>query len=363
VKRSIILCIILILLTSRLWSQFYNQLTDDKRRKLAESYYLAGEKYKSLGKTATGEDYIETAFIMYPGLDPERISAAGLPELGGEPLDGNWQPRFNPLPEGITAEDSVSFYFQKLLRGLFTEDKSAMLTVIDKRLYIQGVNQGIPQPETDANLQYLFLHTDIAHIPPSKIVDMQSTMILPVTQNIWRVEIKYATDPMVDLGAYLPGSSNTLTLFFRVVGTDWKVFAIGTLPNSATQIISPEETIRDTMVSSIQAFTDQNAVEASRYFTDPFFYIPFGKDVTREELNASFAGYFEDTKFSRSGFPSIEFDIAESSDMAHPGGQTYQVLLDFDSEEGKTFPFWESLNGYFLLFDEREGAWKIFAIF
>ncbi len=362
-KKISFLLIFVLIIVSIGYAQFYRDLSYEERKELAESYYLVGEQYKKIGKTEKGEDFITMAFRIFPDLRKDEIEQADLPVRQKVKIVGTWQPSYNPIPQGVTAENAIKYQFSKFLRGFFTEDKNTMLAVVDNRVYLPDVETGIPKAELDARLQYLFFKEDISSIPPSRIADLQSIRVNPINRYVWEASIAPARDRSYDLSAYLPYNTERLRFYFRVLGETWVIFAFHELPPQVSNIVSPQESIRDTMVACIQAFANQKPKIASRYFTDPFLNIQFGKDVSREELVETFNGYFEDYDFGRIGTQKIDFDIKETTEVNHPGGKAYKVRMDFETEIGETFPFWESLTGYYLVFDDRETAWRIFAIF
>lgn len=362
-KRIVFISILFCLLSSFAWAQFYEQLSQEERKELAEAYYMVGEQYKKVGKTEKGNDFIAMAFRIYPKLKTEAIEPGKTPARAKPTVVGEWQPTYSPVPAGTTAKNAIMYQFSRFLRGFFTEDKETMLEIIDSRLFIPGIEQGLPKAEIDARLQYFFLNEEVSTVPPSRIVDLQSLSFDPVERAVWKAEISTAQQPKIHLKNYVPTKNGKLTFFFRVVGDQWLIFAVSSLPDGVERIVSPEETIRDTFVACIQSFIDGNAEKASSYFTDPFLNIPFGKEVGRDELLETFKGYFEEYDFSGLMKQRVRFDIAESKQVTHPGGKAYKVLLEFVSDDVKEFPFWDSFSGYYVVFDERENAWKIFAIF
>ena len=238
-----------------------------------------------------------------------------------------------------------------------------MLAAVDKRLYLPGLADGMPKPELDARLQYFFLNEEVDEVPPSTICDLASITVKQTNRHVWQASVTLTENPSVDILSELPGNNRTLTFFFRLVGQSWLIFAFGELPPQVDRIVSPEETIRDTMVACLQQFADENAEGASTFFTDPFLNTLVDEDVTQDELVATFQGYFEDYDFSSLQNQRVVFDINRSPEMKHPGGATYKVTMEFSGSADSDFPFWETLNGYYLVFDERENAWRIFAIF
>jgi hypothetical protein len=322
-----------------------------------------GERYKEVGKVEKGNDFISMAYRIYPNLHAEGIEAAELPERGKPKVVGEWHPSYNPIPQGVTADNAVKYQISRFLRGFFIENKETMMAAIDSRVYVPGVDKGLPKAEVEARIEYLFMKEDISTVPPSRICDLRSLTTAPVTRHIWKAEIDLIPSSEIDLGSYLPGDVKVLTFFFRLVGDTWLIFALGSLPPGIDTIVSPEETIRDTFIACINAFVNEQAEKTSRYFTDPFLNIPFSKDVSREELTETFKGYFEEYDFSDLQDQKVLFSILESREMPHPGGKTYKVQLDFGTGEADEFAFWRAFSGYYVVFDEREDAWRIFAIF
>lgn len=362
-KRILIALIIFVCTAALGWGQFYADLSMDERKDLAEAYYMAGKQYQSVGKTEKGKEFVSMAYRIYPDLDPGDIDVRKPIAKRSVTVTGTWRPEHSPIPEGVTAENAVLYHFSRFLRGFLTENKTTMLSVIDSRVYVPVVPAGLPKAEVEARIDYFFLEYDVAETPPSDLLDLTSIRTEPVERQIWKASVDLAEDPAIDLGSAFGLSRDTLDFYLRIIGNNWVVFAAQELPEEVQRIVAPENAIRDTLVAAFQAFIDERPLVASRYFTDPLDNIPYDEYITREELQETFRGYFEDYDFGGYTDINVQLSIERSPDLRHPGGPAYKVELTLPRELRGEVPFWSSFSGYYMVFDERAESWRVFAIF
>lgn len=362
-KRIFIALIILLCTAALGWGQFYSDLSMNERKDLAEAYYMAGEQYRSVGKEEKGKEFVAMAYRIYPGLEPGEIDVKKPIAKRSVTVSGSWRPGHSPIPEGVTAKNAVLYYFSRFLRGFLTEEKGTMLQVIDSRVYVPAVPGGLPKAEVEARIDYFFLQYDISETPPSEILDLSSIRTEAVDRQIWKASIDLADDPAVDLRSAFGLSRNTLDFYLRIIGNTWVVFAVQELPEGVQRIVTPENAIQDTLVAAFQAFVDEKPVVASRFFTDPLDNIPYDEYITREELQETFRGYFEDYEFGGYADINVQLSIEQSPSLRHPGGPAYRVELTLPRELRGEIPFWSSFSGYYMVFDERADSWRVFAIF
>ena len=362
--KKILIALIILACTAALgWGQFYADLSMDERKDLAEAYYMAGEQYQSVGKTEKGKEFLTMAYRIYPDLEAGDIDVKKPIAKRSVSVTGSWRPGHSPIPEGVTAENAVLYYFSRFLRGFLTEDKTAMLSVIDSRLYVPVVPEGLPKTEVEARIDYFFLQYDVSETPPSDLLDLTSIRTEPVNRQIWKASIDTADDPAIDLRSAFGLSRSTLDFYLRIIGNRWVIFAAQALPEEVQRIVTPENAIRDTLVSAFQAFIEERPVVASRYFTDPLDNIPYDEFITREELQETFRGYFEDYDFAGYSDINVQLSIEKSPDLRHPGGPAYKVELTLPRDLRGEIPFWSTFSGYYMVFDERNESWRVFAIF
>ena len=362
-KRILIAFLILVCAAALGWGQFFSDLSMDQRKELAEAYYMAGKQYEEVGKSDKGKDFVAMAYRIYPDLAPGDIDVQKPIAKRSVTVTGNWRPEHSPIPQGVTAENAVLYYFSRFLRGFLTENKAAMLSVVDSRVYVPAVPGGVPKAEVEARIDHFFLQYGVSETPPSRLLDLTSIRTEPVDRQIWKASVDMAEDPAIDLSSAFGLSRGTLDFYLRIIGNNWVIFAVQELPEELQRIVTPENSIRDTLVAAFQAFVDERPVVASRYFTDPLDNIPYDEYITREERQETFRGYVEDYDFGRYADINVQLTTERSPDLRHAGGPAYKVRLTLPRDLRGEIPFWSSFSGYYMVFDERIESWRVFAIF
>ena len=78
-NRFVLSVLLLFAASGLLWAQFWKDYSDADRKKVGESYWLAGKQYQAVGKTEKGSEYMTIAKSIYPELDPSAIADPSMP--------------------------------------------------------------------------------------------------------------------------------------------------------------------------------------------------------------------------------------------------------------------------------------------
>jgi hypothetical protein len=171
-------------------------------------------------------------------------------------------------------------------------------------------------------------------------------------------------------------------LFHRKDG-QWLLFAVGSgLPPgswtprppaspvaaaAATAAHGDElKAIREAFLASLEHFLAKQTDEASRYFSREILILRLNATLTREEMAATFEGYFEGSDFSGVAAgdvvdtASISVEPSERFASQQPGS-VYLLSVRTRLDLSAKIPFWTRFQEYY--FSSVEGDWRIFAIF
>jgi len=363
VKKMIIgLCILLFFCITPVWSQFYEDLTLQERKELAEAYYLVGKQYQQVGKKEKGDDFIRMAFRIYPMLSPETIRYQPRSVQTALALAGAWMPKIAVIPAEVAARNAVKFQFSRFLRAFMTQDIEVLGDVLASTVYLPGIDRGISLKEAETVISRYLEENNISEIPPSRLFVLDSISVSPVSQDIWEASIRLADRPALRIDHYINPGENKQRFYFRLIENNWLLFAAGKIPERFEAYITPEESIKSSLTQMIDAFKNKDAQKTSSFFTDPFQNIPLGTYISRSELKETFVGYFQENELDISAFDKIKTEIVYA-DTSLKRGRIYKAYIDFGSNPGAKLPFWRSFTGYYFSFDENTNSWKIFAIF
>ena len=363
-KKFTLFIVIFVLIGGSLFAQFYEHFNMSFRRELAEAYYLVGKQYQSIGKKEKGSDFIDMAFNIYPELNPKAIDPNKRIVKTAPSITGEWKPRYPRIPSGITAENAVKYQFARFLRNFFIENTSGMLDVVDSRIYIPQLNVSYSYNEFQRALVNFFDQYDIDQIPPSRQFDLTSMEAHQESRHLWSASVMLAEDAEIDLSQFLNPGERKQVFYFRQVGSKWKIFSVGREPEMLSETLFPEEYVKNTILSCLNAFAVKDLANSVSFFTDPFTDIPNGRSVDQDDLEELFAQYFEDYDFSMLRDIHVTMDISESQELFQENGKIFKAYMMFNSgSSDQRLPYWEAYKGTFVVFDEIEKTWKIRAIF
>jgi hypothetical protein len=124
--------------------------------------------------------------------------------------------------------------------------------------------------------------------------------------------------------------------------------------------------IREAFLASLEHFLAKQTDEASRYFSREILILRLNATLTREEMAATFEGYFEGSDFSgvTAGdvvdTGSISVEPSQRFAVQQPG-PVYLLSVRTRLDLSDKIPFWTRFQEYY--FSPEEGDWRIFAIF
>lgn len=346
-----------------MWSQFYSDLSMESRKELAEAYYLAGKQYEAIGKKDKGRDFVEMAFKIYPGLAPSEVKEPADTQKRPTTLRTSWEPSYPKTPPSVAPDRNLVLYqFTRFLRAFITEDLAVMQKVLDSSVYIDAAELWLPKRDIADFLQTAFDQYPIDEMPPSELLRLETIEVTKLSDFLWKGTVEITDVPRIGLNESINVDSPVQEFYFRPESSSWLIFAAGALPEKSEVVLFPQRYIGNSFLSCLNHFIEKRPGKASDYFTDPFYNIPLGTEVTREELAMTFLGYYEEYDVSALGNLRVSMDIAPADDYDRSSGKVFKLYATLTGDSGDV-PFWEAFRGYYFVFDEKETAWKISAVF
>jgi len=198
--------------------RFYEDMSDAQRYDLADAYYQVADRFEELDDSPRAEKLRAMAELIFPGfyqreLPPEVVDAV-VPT-----------PSEERLKVGIEQEAS-KYYFNKLLRGVFSEDVTLSLSVIADTLFLPLYDEGIKKPDLEEEVEWFFSEYDVDSYSAEEVFQLNEIEVIPLENGYWRLDVK--TWPQ------FAGKLEEITFwagkmgfYFREFPQGWRLAAIG----------------------------------------------------------------------------------------------------------------------------------------
>ena len=362
------------------WAQFYDRLGAEERRNLAEAYYLVGRQYAEQGERAKGSDFEGMAYNIYPGLDPAAIASQAEPSAPQLILAGKAVAREDPEAVAVLLQSR----FLRLVSAFLTEDTPTLLAMMDGSVWFTRFAGELEREAIRDDLEAFFTRVDLSGgLPPSVVYDLESLEVnaieaaAPSWGSTYAVRIRARADFSGEVAFW---EQEQQYLFHRRDG-QWLLFAVGSglppgswAPRPAASPVAAAaaghvdelKAIREAFLASLEHFLAKQTDEASRYFSREILILRLNATLTREEMAATFEGYFEGSDFSGVAAGdvvdtgSISVEPSERFAVQQPG-PVYLLSVRTRLDLSDKIPFWTRFQEYY--FSPEEGDWRIFAIF
>jgi len=385
-KKLLSLLVLLVLVTTGLWAQFYTTLPRAERKNLAEAYYLVSKQYERNNETQKASEFEAMAYNIDPGLNPNDIQVRDLPSAVALILEGRAKLAAVPRESAEAIEVLLRSKFLRLVSAFLSENTQAMLELMDGSVYLSDLSSELTQRQIEAQLDRFFSSIDLTGLVPSQVYDLNSLTVKPLASAAaaWgetyalRIRAKMDFSKSVDFW-----QEQQQYLMHRVAGS-WLIFSIGQKippaswsPKAAPKALrrleavpqeGPQKEIKANLLACLEAFLDKDADSASGYFSEQVKIIRLDVSLTRQEIAQTFQGYFESKDFSGIGAEDI---VEEDSVFVSPtdrfsdksAGEEYLLTVRTQSglDLSADIPFWTRFQDYY--FAEQGGVWRIFAIF
>jgi hypothetical protein len=385
-KKLLSLLVLLVLVTTGLWAQFYITLPRAERKNLAEAYYLVSKQYERNNETQKASEFEAMAYNIDPGLNPNDIQVRDLPSAVALILEGRAKLAAVPKESAEAIEALLRSKFLRLVSAFLSENTPAMLELMDGSVYLSDMGSELTQRQIEAQLDAFFSGIDLTGLVPSQVYDLNSLTVRPLVSAAaaWGETYAVRIRAKMDFSKSVSFWQEQQQYLMHRAGSGWLIFSIGqkvppaswspkAAPKAPRRLEAvpqegPQKEIKANLLACLEAFLDKDADRASGYFTEQVKIIRLDVSLTREEIAQTFQGYFESKDFSGIGAEDIvEADSVFVSPTDRFGDQSAgeEYLLTVKTQSGldlsADIPFWTRFQDYY--FAEQGGVWRIFAIF
>lgn len=385
-KKILWLLFILLIMVQGLWGQFYNKLPQDKRKELAEAYYLVGNQYGTAGVEDKAEEFREMAFNIDSGLIPENIKTIELPSAAALILKGEAKILARPKERIDTISQLIRSKFLRLVSSFISKDTDSFLNLIDGSLYLAQARREITQEDIRNELEYLFKTVSLSGLVPSQVYDFNSLEIKQVSPTIsqaWGDTYSLKIKALTDFSKNILFWEDHQQFLIHQSENKWLIFSVGKdlppsdwIPKKApepalkkisiTSLQGPGKEIKTAFLSCLDYFLKKDVHSAIEYFSKNIRILRLNTTLSIDEMASTFKGYFEDSDFSG----ILPQDVLETESIFTEETQQFEDLkkapvylltvktrLDLSDK----IPFWTRFQEYYFI--QEDEAWKIFAIF
>ncbi|UCF97714.1 MAG: hypothetical protein JSV89_21485 [Spirochaetaceae bacterium] len=380
-KKLVPLLVLLALVATGLWAQFYTTLPRDERRTLAEAYYLVGQQYEQKGENLKARDFKDMAFNIDPGLDPANIQLRDLPSAAALILEGKARLAAVPRTRAEATQELLKSKFLRLVSAFLSKDTASMLDLMEGSVYFGDLGVEMTQGQIETQLNSFFSSTDLTGLAPSSVYDLNSLTVSPVT-GPWGETYAIQIRAKMDFSRQVAFWTQQQKYLMHQSRGRWLLFSVGqklppanwnpkpaprtTRAEAVGPEAGPQPEIKAALLACLDAFLDKDVDTAARYFADEVQIIRLNTSLTRQEISETFMGYFEGADFTGvSGSDVVDADsiFISPSDRypAQSPGEEYLLTVKTRLDLSDTIPFWTRFQDYY--FAREMGTWRVFAIF
>ncbi len=377
-KSTLGLLILALVAAGAAWPQHYALLEPAERKELAEAYWLVGRQYALQGEQAKAREFEGLAFQLDPRLDPAALAA----EAAG-PTPPSVEPRSaarREAPEAMAA--LLKSRFLRLMSAFLSEDTPTLLSLLDGSLWFTRFGGELAQEAIAADLQSFFARTNLSGgLAPSAVFELDSLEVRPLEgPPAWGPCYAVRVSARADFSEAVAFWEKQQQYLFHPRDGQWLLFAVGSgLPPAAWSPQAREmavaavpadsgderKAIREAFLASLEHFLERRPAEASRYFAREILVLRLNATLTREEMAATFEGYFEGADFSAVSAEQVvdtgSISVEPSERFGRKPGAEYRLSVRTRLDLSDRIPFWTRFQEYY--FSREEGGWRIFAIF
>jgi hypothetical protein len=386
--KRLLWMVMLVVAAGAAWAQFYEHLGPAERRELAEAYYLVGRQYALQGERAKALEFEGLAYHLDPELDPAAISPEpGSKEAVGTAGPGPGAAGLEPGSARREAPEAVAVLlksrFLRLVSAFLTEDAPTLVELMDGSLWFTRFSVELTQEAIAGDLRSFFARVNLSGgLAPSAVYELDSLEVSPVqgAPAAWGPCYAVRITARADFSEEVAFWERQQQYLFHPRDGQWLLFAVGQgLPPASWNPQAPQapaaatvesgnqlKSIREAFLSSLRLFLARQPSEASRYFTREILIVRLNATLTRDEMAATFEGYFEGSDFEGVSAEqvldpgSISVEPSERFADRRPGPE-YRLSVRTRLDLSDRIPFWTRFQEYY--FSREEGDWRIFAIF
>ena len=377
-RKTPLILLFLVVLPVLIWGQFYERLPQVKRRELAEAYWLVGRQYLQTGKESKGKSFQELAFHLDPFLDPRSIRLEDA--ASAEELIASSKVVYLEEP----TRDLLRSRFIRLAGSFLLGDTASVLELLDGSICVNGTE--VTRDQARSQLESFHAGRSLRGLAASEVYDLDSLAFTPVPPGAdprwgetWLIDVRAKKDYAALIGFW----RRDQRFWIHRSGNDWLFLAIGSPPPAGWMpravrppgaaraedpgSASPQTVeVENAFMRCLQYFLLEDTRSASEFLYPQLRILRMGQTISREEMIATFQGYFESKDFT--GMTAA--DVVDTNTLyiepsdrfaAEMAGPVYQLSVRSRLDLSERVPFWTRFQEYY--FSREGGTWKIFAIF
>jgi len=370
IRKALFLFCLIILSISTVYAQYYNEYSEEQKKKLAEAYYLVGKQYQSLGKS-NYTAYFEIALSIYPELNPESIK--------DEPDMAVTSPIVEQIQPYKNVGELINYRFKRMATFFLAKDIPNLLNFYASAVYIGNNSTTITKEELGKAVQDLYSQFNTTGLAVDTLFVLDTINVTATENNgtedtIFRLTVKNQSQ---DLAQYVSfWSKEQQYYWYKDLTGNWVVFAINAMPENLDFLRENKDILQnqeemgiENQISSefkrcLTYFINEDMAGVSQFLADQIEVIPLDNTLTKKDIEYTFSGYFEESEaLPIDNVDNLISHIKVTYDEEYSGkylDQVYLLEISINAEFTPQIPFWAAYNKYYFI--KSESGWQIRAI-
>lgn len=200
---------------------FYKNYSESERLVIAGAYLAVSEQYSSLGETDKARDFRGMAEEIFPGIKAGDLTGEQAPA----PVEAEQVQTSVPTRPSGKEAGAVQYFFSKMLRAVFSENKTDIESLLSTRLYLPGYDNGLKKSEVMHYVSWAFDTYELDQTDPGLIYDT-SRLFIRADGSSWVASIDL-TEKGAELFAQEIGFyGNRHMFYFREFREGWRLIAV-----------------------------------------------------------------------------------------------------------------------------------------
>lgn len=199
---------------------FYNNYSESERLVIAGAYLAVSQQYDELGEDKKATDYKNMAEQILPGIEAGDMNYEQSATEEVEKI----QTAAPARPSGKESS-AVRYYFSKMLRAVFSENKTDIDSLLSSRLYLPGYDDGVKKSEVMDYVAYAFDKYELDKTDPSLIYKTER-LYLQSEGSSWVASMDLTEDGEKIFREEIGFSGNRHMFYFREYREGWRLIAI-----------------------------------------------------------------------------------------------------------------------------------------
>lgn len=200
---------------------FFENYSESERLVIAGAYLAVAEQYDELGENEKSADFKAMAEQIFPGIESRDISDLPAPKTGeAEMIQASVPTR----PSGKEPA-AVQYFFGKMLRAVFNENKSDIDSLLTTRLYLPGYDEGLKKAEVMKYVSWAFDTYELDKTDPALIYEINRLFIRPESSS-WIASIDLTETGAALFAREIGFYGNRHMFYFREFREGWRLIAV-----------------------------------------------------------------------------------------------------------------------------------------